>query len=63
MIDKLGQIGYALVPMIAKGMMLGPNVPIILHLIDSTAAENALFGIEMELKDSAFPLLKGKNND
>ncbi|KAK9987759.1 hypothetical protein SO802_027998 [Lithocarpus litseifolius] len=28
------QIGYAIVPMIARGIMLGPNQPVILHLLD-----------------------------
>ncbi|KAK7856593.1 malate dehydrogenase [Quercus suber] len=29
-----GQIGYAIVPMIARGIMLGPNKPVILHAAD-----------------------------
>ncbi|KAL9252736.1 Malate dehydrogenase, cytoplasmic-like protein [Drosera capensis] len=54
-----GQIGYALVPMIARGVMLGPDQPVILHLLDiQTVAEN-LIGVQMELIDAAFPLLKG----
>ncbi|GKV12809.1 hypothetical protein SLEP1_g23907 [Rubroshorea leprosula] len=52
-----GQIGYALVPMIARGVMLGPDQPVILHILDILA--DALKGVEMELIDSAFPLLKG----
>ncbi|KAJ4955751.1 hypothetical protein NE237_012534 [Protea cynaroides] len=54
-----GQIGYSLVPMIAKGMMLGQDQPIILHLLDIEPAMEALNGVKMELIDSAFPLLKG----
>ncbi|GLT60225.1 hypothetical protein SLA2020_330000 [Shorea laevis] len=52
-----GRVGYALVPMIARGVMLGPDQPMILHMLDFSAED--LKGIEMELIDSAFPLLKG----
>lgn len=52
-----GQIGYALVPMIARGIMLGPDQPVILHMLD--IQPEALNGIKMELIDAAFPLLKG----
>lgn len=54
-----GQIGYALVPMIARGMMLGPNQPVILHMLDIEPAAEALKGVKMELTDAAFPLLRG----
>ncbi|KAF5452682.1 hypothetical protein F2P56_027652 [Juglans regia] len=54
-----GQIGYALVPMIARGVMLGPNQPVILHMLDIPPAAEALNGVKMELVDAAFPLLKG----
>ncbi|KAK1400688.1 malate dehydrogenase [Heracleum sosnowskyi] len=54
-----GQIGYALVPMIARGEMLGTNQPVILHLLDIEPAAEALNAVKMELIDSAFPLLKG----
>ncbi|XP_052194261.1 malate dehydrogenase, cytoplasmic-like [Diospyros lotus] len=54
-----GQIGYALVPMIAKGLMLGPDQPVILHMLDIEPAAEALKGVKMELIDAAFPLLKG----
>ncbi|KAM0934301.1 putative malate dehydrogenase [Dioscorea sansibarensis] len=54
-----GQIGYALVPMIARGAMLGPNQPVILHMRDIPPAAEALNGVKMELIDAAFPLLKG----
>ncbi|XP_077245034.1 malate dehydrogenase, cytoplasmic-like isoform X2 [Tasmannia lanceolata] len=54
-----GQIGYALLPMIAKGVMLGPDQPVILHMLDIAPAEEALNGVKMELIDAAFPLLKG----
>ncbi|XAR63228.1 Malate dehydrogenase [Bertholletia excelsa] len=54
-----GQIGYALVPMIARGVMLGPDQPVILHMLDIEAVAEALEGVKMELIDAAFPLLKG----
>ncbi|KAH9614902.1 hypothetical protein KSS87_019268 [Heliosperma pusillum] len=54
-----GHIGYALVPMIARGLMLGNDQPVILHMLDIEPASEALNGIKMELIDSAFPLLKG----
>eukprot|EP00249_Psilotum_nudum_P011599 c23264_g1_i1 orf=461-1462(+) len=54
-----GQIGYALVPMIARGIMLGPDQPVFLHMLDIPPAAEALNGVKMELIDAAFPLLKG----
>ncbi|KAI3731979.1 hypothetical protein L1987_63174 [Smallanthus sonchifolius] len=54
-----GQVGYALVPMIAGGSMLGPDQPIILHMLDIEPAAEILKGVKMELLDGAFPLLKG----
>lgn len=54
-----GQIGYALVPMIARGVMLGPDQPVILHMLDIEPAKEALEGIKMELIDAAYPLLRG----
>ncbi|KAK4592866.1 hypothetical protein RGQ29_017141 [Quercus rubra] len=53
-----GQIGYAIAPMIARGIMLGPDQPVILHLLDIAPAAEALKGVKMELLDAAFPLLK-----
>lgn len=54
-----GQIGYAICPMIARGAALGPNQPVILHLLDIEPAKTALEGVRMELVDAAFPLLSG----
>jgi malate dehydrogenase len=54
-----GQIGYALLFRIASGAMLGPDQPMILHLIEIEPALPALGGVVMELDDCAFPLLKG----
>ncbi len=56
-----GQIGYSLLFRIASGAMLGPDQPVILHLIEipDERALKALNGVVMELEDCAFPLLKG----
>jgi malate dehydrogenase len=54
-----GQIGYALLFRIAAGDMLGPDQPVILHLLEVTPALGALQGVVMELGDCAFPLLHG----
>lgn len=54
-----GQIGYALLFRIASGSMLGPDQPVILHLLEITPALGALEGVVMELNDCAFPMLKG----
>jgi len=54
-----GQIGYQLCFRIAAGDMLGPNQPVILQLLEITPALDSLRGVEMELLDSAFPLLTG----
>jgi malate dehydrogenase len=39
--------------------MLGPDQPVILHLLEITPALPALHGVVMELDDCAFPLLAG----
>jgi len=54
-----GQIGYALLPLIASGIMFGPSQSVILHLLEIDVAMKALHGVVMELVDSAFPLLAG----
>lgn len=54
-----GQIGYALLFRIAAGDMLGPDQPVILHLLEITPALPALQGVVMELKDCAFATLAG----
>ncbi len=54
-----GQIGYALLFRIASGAMLGPDQPVILHMLEVTPALGALSGVIMELNDCAFPLLHG----
>ncbi len=54
-----GQIAYALVFRIASGALLGPDQPVILHLLDLPQMQGALGGVMMELEDCAFPLLAG----
>ena len=54
-----GQIGYALLFRLASGAMLGPDQPVILHLLEITPALGALEGVIMELNDCAFPQLAG----
>lgn len=54
-----GNIGYAMAFRIAAGDMLGPDQPVILHLLEITPALPALQGVVMELNDCAFPLLAG----
>lgn len=45
--------------MVARGALLGPNQPVILHLLDIEPAKGALEGVKMEILDCAFPLVKG----
>jgi len=54
-----GQIGYALLPLIANGDMLGPNQPVILQLLEIEPVMQVLEGVCMELQDAAYPLLHG----
>lgn len=54
-----GAIGYALLFRIASGQMLGPDQPVILQLLELTPSLKQLEGVVMELKDCAFPLLRG----
>jgi malate dehydrogenase len=54
-----GQIGYSLLFRVASGSLLGPDQPVILHLLEIPPAMGALNGVVMELEDCAFPLLRG----
>ena len=54
-----GNIGYATAFRVASGQMLGPDQPVILHLIDLDFAMDACRGVEMELNDCSFPTLAG----
>jgi malate dehydrogenase len=53
-----GQIGYALLFRVASGQMFGSDVLINLRLIDLEDNLPKLVGVQMELDDCAFPLLK-----
>ena len=48
-----GQISYSLLFRIASGAMLGPDQPVILHMLEITPALEALRGVAMELDDCA----------
>lgn len=52
-----GQISYSLLFRLAAGELLGPDQPIILHLLEITPAMGGLRGVVMELNDCAYPLL------
>jgi len=52
-----GAIGYAILPRIASGQLLGPDTKISLRLLELPQAMTALEGVVMELDDCAFPLL------
>ena len=52
-----GNIGYAMLFRIASGQLLGPDVPVKLHLLEIPQAVKAAVGTAMELDDCAFPLL------
>jgi malate dehydrogenase len=54
-----GQIGYALLPLIAKGHMFGENQKVILHLLDVPFCAESLGGVVLELEDCAYPLVAG----
>jgi len=53
-----GQIAYSLIFRIASGEMLGPDQPVILHLLEITPALESLNGVAMEVEDCAYPLLQ-----
>ncbi len=52
-----GQIGYGLLFRVAAGEFLGPDQPVILQLLEVTAAMKFLDGVVMELNDCAFSTL------
>jgi len=54
-----GQIAYSLVFQVARGDFLGPDQPVILHLLDIPVAMEGLQGVVMELEDCALPLVGG----
>ncbi|KAL5673919.1 hypothetical protein ACJX0J_018225, partial [Zea mays] len=56
---QAGLIGYTIVAMIARGLMLGPDQPVVLYMLDLPKSADALSGVRMELIDAALPLLRG----
>jgi len=54
-----GQIGYSLIPLVAKGDVFGPQQTVILHLLDIPPMKGVLDGVVMEIQDCAYPLLAG----
>jgi malate dehydrogenase len=54
-----GNIGYSILFRIARGDLLGPDQPVILHLVDLPDFLEKARGVVMELEDCAFPLLAG----
>ncbi|MBA3301165.1 MAG: malate dehydrogenase [Thermoleophilaceae bacterium] len=53
-----GAISYSLLFRIGAGEVLGPDQPVILHMVEIPDAMGALEGVAMELDDSAFPLVE-----
>ena len=53
-----GQIGYAILFRIASGGLFGPHQKIRLQLLEVPAAEAALQGVVMEIRDASNPLLE-----
>jgi malate dehydrogenase len=53
-----GQIGYALLFRLASGQIFGKDTTLDLHLLEVPQALEGLKGVDMELQDCAFPLLK-----
>ena len=53
-----GQIAYSLIFRVAAGDLFGPHQNVALHLLDLPSFEGTLKGVEMELHDCVFPLLK-----
>ena len=52
-----GNIGYALLPLVASGYVFGSDRPIDLRLLEIPQALSQLTGVEMELTDAAYPLI------
>lgn len=53
-----GQISYSLLFRLSAGLLLGPDQPIVLHLLEIPPAMPTLKGVVMELQDCANPLLQ-----
>ncbi len=53
-----GRIGYHLLFLIAQGLLLGADQPVILSILEKESNQQKCRGIQMELEDSLFPLLR-----
>jgi len=53
-----GQVSYAMIPRIASGEVFGPDVDVVLHLLEIPQALPTLEGVAMELEDCSFDRLK-----
>jgi hypothetical protein len=56
---RAGHLGYALAPLVARGMMCGARTPIFLCMHDAASAAHVLAAVEMEVLDLASHLLLG----
>eukprot|EP00689_Sawyeria_marylandensis_P001424 EC821623.1.p1 GENE.EC821623.1~~EC821623.1.p1 ORF type:complete len:160 (+),score=63.03 EC821623.1:43-522(+) len=56
-----GQIGYSIVPMICNGDITGKNQKLIINLLDIEKCLKDLEGFNLELTDSAYPLVEKVN--
>ena len=54
-----GHLGYALAPLVARGLMCGAHTPILLCMHDAASAAHVLAAVEMEVLDLASHLLQG----
>jgi len=56
-----GQIAYSLIFAVARGDLLGPHQPVILHLLDVDVPQlvENLNGVVLEIEDCALPLVVG----
>lgn len=53
-----GQIGYSLIPIVARGDVFGRQQSIVLHLLDIPPMKTVLDGVVMEINDCSFPLVQ-----
>ncbi len=54
-----GQVSYGMLPRLASGEVFGPDVDVVLHLLEIPQALPTLEGVAMELEDCAFNTHKG----
>ena len=57
-----GQIAYAFLPQLCKGLVF-PEVDIHLRMLDITPAVKVMQGVALELEDCSFPYLKSVKMD